>query len=77
MGFDPLTLALIASTGASIFGATQAGRGGGSPALAAIPPEQKTVDGTQTKKKRPRFRAAQQQLALGTPTLGVAGNVLS
>jgi hypothetical protein len=49
-----------------------------SPAPVGAPAvEKKSTDGTQIKKKRPRFRAAMDQLALGTPSLGVAGNILS
>lgn len=77
MGFDPLTLGLILSAGSGIYGATQAGKRPGSPTPSPPAVEKKDTEGTQIKKKRPKFRAAMDQLALGTPSLGVAGNILS
>lgn len=73
MGVDPLSLALIGST---IFSGIQMSKKRPSPKPMAAPAEQKTVEESR-KKRRPRFRAAMDQLALGTPSLGVAGNILS
>jgi len=74
MGFDPISLAML---GMSIYGATQAGKGAPSSPPIGAPAQEKKTEGTQVRKKRPKFRAAMDQLSLGSPTLGVAGNILS